>query len=202
MRPTAQWYQSSHQENRLPGPLLRQPHHHHHASTNPSRPPPSNPWVSIQVSLCEWLPLCLSALSGTSHSRPQPPVLLHTDSLGDTDRERRGGEKEGGGGCYLVALSLCYLSSPFCDRFTTEKTAEYIWIHVQPLSLSHTHIAGYHITHTQKAERDRRGQRGVNQGHGCEPGLNEVWKAVVKALWPTVTGIQTHSMPRGKQELQ
>lgn len=44
MRPTAQWCQSSHQENSLPGPLLRQPHHHHHASTNHSRPPPSNPW--------------------------------------------------------------------------------------------------------------------------------------------------------------
>lgn len=29
MSPTGQWCQSGHQENSLPGPLLRQPHHHH-----------------------------------------------------------------------------------------------------------------------------------------------------------------------------
>lgn len=51
---------------------------------------------------------------------PQPPTLLHTDSLGDTDRERRKG------GCYSVAPSLCYLSGPFYDRCTTEGTAEYM----------------------------------------------------------------------------
>lgn len=147
------------------------------------------------------LPLCTLRNFPQHAAAPQPPALLHTDSLGETDTEKeKGGEKRGGGGCYLVALSQCYLSSPFHCRFTTEGTAEYIRIHTLPLSLHHTHTLNIFTSLIQN--REEGGNRGWTKAMRCDQGLNEVWKTVVKALWTIATGIQTHSMPIGTQELR
>lgn len=120
MSPTGQWCQSGHQENSLPGPLLRQPHHHHpqlptsfkslrcchseHARAKraevwgrvlyPSRERAPVQSLSVQVSLCEGL--CHSALSGTSHSTQPPRSLQHCSTLTawetQTEKEERGEE--------------------------------------------------------------------------------------------------------------
>lgn len=128
--------------------------------------------LSVSLWVTATLPFCTLRNFPQHTATPQPPALLHTDSLGETDTEKRG-RKEGERGCYLVALSLCYLSSPFYERFTTEGTAEYMWIHVQPLSLSHTDIhKDSHITHTQKEG----GNRAVDVSRGWTRCERQQWK--------------------------
>jgi len=145
--------------------------------------------VSVQVSLCEWLPLCLSALSGTSHSAASS-FTPHWQPGRDRHRERRRGEKRGGRGCYLVALSLRYLSSPFCDRFTTEGTAECIWIHTQlpslslslSLSLTHTHTHALQIL-TSLIHRKESRIEGHNRGWTRAMDVSRGWMRCERQQW-------------------
>lgn len=124
---------------------------------------------------------------------PQPPALLHTDSLGETDREK---EKRGGGVVVVVLLSCC-LTVLFVQLFPLP--VHYrgnSWVYQNP----HTHTLKILTSLIQS--RKEGGNRGWTKAMGCKLELNEVWKAVVKALWSIATSIQTHSMPKGIQKLR
>jgi len=118
----------------------------------------SFPWkstrsLSVQVSLCVRLPL---GLSGTSHSTLQPRSLQLYSTLTAWERRtqrKKRGRNEGVGGCYLVALCLCYLSGPLYDRFTIGNSWVYVSPRIDSLSLSLFHTDKYTfkimISHTE-----------------------------------------------------
>lgn len=101
----------------------------------------------------------------------QPPALLHTDSLGErqTERKRRGEER--GGRRVLLSCSLTVLFvQPFLPPVYYRGNS---WVYLNPHTASLyplTHITDSHITHTQKGEQKRKGQQGVNQDHGMWAG--------------------------------
>ena len=111
----------------------------------------------------------------------QPPALLHTDNLGETDMEEEEGDKREGEEGVTAWLSHCAVRPTLSTAASPQSEQLSISTHVPSVFCTHRHTRTHTPTNCkfsnhQDTERreELRWQKGVNQSCGSVHGWNEV----------------------------